>query len=103
MNSVNQVEISIINIGNNLSILLDVKNSSIKINGIEKTISNEKIDNFFRIIRLWKNEYNSAGGIDLEKFIIKIITDTSYEIMTGVGEYPDNYYELKKWIGDLYE
>lgn len=103
MSSVNKVEINIINIGNSVHVLLDIKNNSIKINEVEKSISDERIEEFFRIIRLWQKEYKNSKSIDLEKFNIRIFSNEYQHTIIGDGDYPDNYLELKKWIGDVNE
>ena len=41
--------------------------------------------------------------IDLEKFNIRIFSNEYQHTIIGDGDYPDNYLELKKWIGDVNE
>jgi len=103
MSSVDFVEISINKIGEVLNILIDVKKNSILINNQYKKIEQEKIDELFRIIRLWKNEYSNYKIIDSEKFTIKIVNKNSVDIITGSGKYPDNYTVFKNWIEEVYE
>lgn len=103
MSSVQYVEINISNMGYNLNVLLDVQKKQLNLNGIKKEISDDKIDEFFRIIRLWKNEYLQSSTLDSEKFNIKIISNDYEDIIKGNGSYPDNYYEFKKWVGDISE
>lgn len=100
----NSIEIHINNIGNNINILIDVTNNKIIINGQAKNITLEQINELLRIIRTWKSVYNNKTKvIDTETFNIIINTEEGIDMIKGEGEYPDNYYELKKWIGEFYE
>ena len=60
----------------------------------EKEISKEEINNLLRIIRLWKKEYGTGNGLDLEEFYINVDGD----VMHGKGVFPSNYHELKEWV-----
>lgn len=100
---VDYVEININNIGINLDILIDVKKNSMIINEKYKDISKEEIEELFRIIRLWDNEYLGSKLIDSEKFTIKIVSNNNIDKIVGNGNYPDNYNVFKKWVGGLYE
>ena len=60
----------------------------------EKIVSKEEINNLLRIIRLWKKEYGTSDGLDLEEFYINVDGD----VMHGKGVFPNNYHELKDWI-----
>lgn len=101
MNKVDYIEINIINIGNNKSIIVDIKNNLVLINEHKKNITNEKIEDLFRIIRKWDKEYPHSNIIDEEKFIIKIINKDNVDIIKSNGAHPNNYYEFKRWIGDV--
>lgn len=99
----NSIEIYIENLKNTLSINIDLDNNIIFVNGIKKSITNEKIESLFRIIREWENNYNNNNTIDGENFSIKIITNNNVNVITGNGDYPKNYIEFKNWIGEFYE
>lgn len=101
--SMNSIQIDIKSYGNNINIYIDIKNNIIRINNLEKDITNEKIDDLLRIIRRWKKEYHNSKIIDAESFYIKIDTDEGIDIINGKGEYPENYILLKDWISDIYE
>jgi len=73
-----------------------VKDNCAFINGKKKNITKEKIDLLLRIIRTWKPNY-TGNNIDAEEFTITINQD----VIKGKGDYPDNYYMLKDWLGDL--
>lgn len=97
------IEITVTNLSNERFIYIDVKNQIVKFNNKEKKIEENFIDELIRIIRCWDNEYYGNNIIDSEKFLIKIITDNSTDIIKGNGKYPENYYVFKKLIGELYE
>ena len=99
----NSIEIYIENLKNTLSVNIDLDNNIIFVNGIKKSITNEKIESLFRIIREWENNYNNNNTIDGENFSIKIITTNNVNVITGNGDYPKNYIEFKNWIGEFYE
>lgn len=99
----NSIEIYINSIANNLNIYIDIKNKKIKINGKEKEITEEKIDNLIRIIRTWNNIYKDNNHqLDSETFLIKISTNEETETIKGEGGYPENYSMLKEWLGEYY-
>lgn len=98
------IEISLTNLSNNIYILIDIKNNKITINNKQTTIDEEQINNLLRIIRTWKSNYqNNHKIIDSEKFEIKIDTQEGTDIIIGNGKYPENYFEFKEWIGELYD
>jgi len=100
----NSIEISINNIGNNINVFIDIINTKITINNKEKSITKEQIDDLIRIIRAWKSSYqNEKNLIDPESFLIKVNTFEGTDIISGNGEYPENYSSFKKWIGDFYD
>lgn len=103
MSSVDYIEININKIGMVIEILIDIKNNLVTINNKQKNISNEKIYELFRIIRNWKDFYESSNIIDSEKFTIKIISQNTVDTIIGDGTYPDNYMEFKNWVGNIYE
>ena len=99
----NSIEIYINSIGNNLNIYIDTKKNKIKINGQEKEIKEEKKNNLIRIIRTWDNIYKDNNHqIDSETFLININTNEGKDSIKGEGRYPENYSELKDWIGEFY-
>ena len=99
----NSIEIYIENLKNTLSVNIDLDNNIIFVNGIKKSITNEKIESLLRIIREWENNYNNNNTIDGENFSIKINTNNNVNLITGNGDYPNNYIEFKNWIGEFYE
>ena len=103
MSSVDYVEININNIWNNKNIVIDIKRNLVIIDGVSKKISDDKIDEFFRIVRTWKNKYTKNNIIDSEKFTIRIISNHNEEIISGSGNYPNNYLELNSWVDEIYE
>lgn len=60
----------------------------------EKEINQDVINELFRIIRLWKNEYGNSNKLDQDEFYINVDGD----IIHGKGVYPNNYKELLDWI-----
>ena len=100
----NNIEISISNIGNNINIFIDIPNNKIIINNQKKEITKEKIYDLLRIIRDWNNLYpKNNNELDSEKFIITITTTNNIDIIKGEGTYPENYIEFKNWIGEINE
>lgn len=100
----NNIEITINSIGNNINLYIDVVNYKIKMNDREKEISKEKLNELIRIIRTWSPIYqNKTNKLDIETFIIKINTNEGTDIIKGMGSFPNNYLELKNWIGEFYE
>lgn len=103
MSSVDFIEINLSKIGMVINILIDVKNNLMFINNIRKVILNEKINEFFRIIRNWEENYESSNLIDSERFSIKIVSGDVVDTIACNGTYPNNYIEFKRWIEDIYE
>lgn len=103
MADIDFIKINIDKIGYNQIILLNLKDKIVITDSIKKNINQEKIDELLRIIRLWKNKYISSNNIDSEKFNISIVSGNDEEKIIGVGTYPSNYVEFKKWVRDIYE
>lgn len=96
------IEIYINNIGQNINILIDVKNNNLTLNDKLLEITKEQINDLLRIIRTWNNVYEKHNkNIDSESFLIKIIEENNIDTIEGKGTYPKNYHELKRWIGDI--
>ncbi len=94
---------------NDLTITIEInglRNKLLIIRGGKGIISNDRIvnisdddlDNFFRIISNWNSEYISNNGIDNEETIINI--DKKRCIIRG--DYPYNYNEFIEWMDDIY-
>lgn len=99
----NSIQIKINSRLSNIEIYIDILKQTIIINDKEKRITENQIDNLIRIIRNWKNEYSNEILIDNESFFIKINNNNGYEVIKGIGEYPNNYISLKEWISDFDE
>ena len=100
--SMNSIEISVANIGNNINIFIDVKKYKLIINNKTKDITEEQLSNLIRIIRTWNSNYPSNNNeIDTETFLIRINTDSETDVIKGNGTYPDNYLAFKEWIGEF--
>ena len=96
------IEIIINSIDSDKRLLIDCSQRRIIVNERIDFISQNKIDDLLRIIRLWKNQY-FGNLIDGESFFIKVNMDGNLEIIEGHGKYPNNYLNFKEWISDFYE
>ena len=101
MTNVGFIEINVNQIGKELKILIDLEKERLTTNNKVKSISKNKIEDFFRIIRNWKSDYPLSKNIDGEKFTIKIISIGKSNHIRGNGTYPDNYIEFKRWVDDV--
>lgn len=96
------IEIIVNGLGYEKNLLIDCKKNRIVINNRIDFISQEKIDELLRIIRLWENHY-SGDLIDGDSFFIKINMENGYDIINGHGGYPENYLSFKEWISGFHE
>ncbi len=95
------IKITINNIMKNTYIEIDCSTKTLTINGLEKTITNDKIENLLRIIRLWPKDLYSKNNIDDESYKIEIFYNSKVDCLKGKGKYPSNYQEFKEWIGAI--
>lgn len=100
MSEINDIEIYINNIGIEKYIKIFPKERKILIGSITKDISEEKINELLRIIRLWNNTYDNKL-IDGEEFTIKIVYKDNVEKISGKGLCEKNYKSFRKWISDI--
>ncbi len=94
------IKITINNIIKNIYIEIDCSTNTLTINGLEKTITNDKIDYLLRIIRLWPKDLYFKNNIDDESYKIEISYNSNVDCLKGKGKYPSNYQEFKNWIGE---
>ena len=99
---INSIEIHITGLNKDVLIKIDPIKKVVITPSKEYPISEEKIDTFLRIIRIWKKEY-IGNIIDGERFTIKIIYNNQEEIIKGSGAYPDNYLEFKHFLEEYYD
>lgn len=95
------IKITINNTMNNIYIEIDCSTNILTINGLEKTITNDKIDYLLRIIRLWPKDLYFNNIIDAESYKIEIYYNSKVDCLKGKGKYPSNYQEFKDWIGAI--
>lgn len=95
------IKITINNTMNNIYIEIDCSTNTLTINGLEKTITNDKIDYLLRIIRLWPKDLYFNNIIDAESYKIEIYYNSKVDCLKGKGKYPSNYQEFKDWIGAI--
>lgn len=68
---------------------------------VEEDFVSDFIDNFFRIISEWEENYSKHKLLDNETFILKIeFSDNSYKEYAGTS-YPDNFNVLEDLINEL--
>jgi len=98
MYGVNKIDIYL----NELYVVIDLLGKYIEINNNRIDINCNDINNLFKIIRLWNNKYVDNNIIDSEEFKINIYSSDGIEVIYGKGKYPNNYNELKDWVGGMY-
>ncbi len=96
-----KIKITINNVVGNTYIEIDCSTNTLTINGLEKTITNDKIDYLLRIIRLWPKDLYYKNNIDDESYKIEIYYNSKVDCLKGKGKYPSNYLEFKNWIGEI--
>lgn len=72
------------------------------INEKKVSITEQDINKVLDIIFLWKKDYGTKPGIDLEEYHITITSNNEETKYHGKGYYPNTYKELKNIVGDLY-
>ena len=70
------------------------------INDKKVNVTKNDIDEIVRIIRDWDTEYRNTFSQDI--YTIKVITDKGEYVYKFLNAFPDDYYLLEKFIGDLY-
>lgn len=83
------------------NIQIDALNKKVNINGKNKDITLEKIEQLLGIIYLWKNEYIDNSKIDGESFKIEVMDNETVTTFKGKNKFPKNYNAFKKWVGEL--
>ena len=85
----------------NKLIILDKNNKEFIINGTKKQFQNELFNNLLNIMSLWKNNYLNNKVLDGFTFFIKIYVGKEYEVITIKNNFPSNFQEFLKVLGDL--
>lgn len=99
---INLIEIIITSgILNKYNLLIIPNKNTCYLNEKKYPISNAKINEILKIISLWKNEYGTKQGIDLEEFTINVTTENKVDKIHGKGIYPSNYKLLLDIIGEI--
>ena len=88
---------------NNFNVLIDKEHNKCIINDKECEIKSDDIDNIIRIIRNWDYSYINNKVIGESHYIIKIICDDNEYKYRFDNAFPDNFLELVRYIGGIYE
>ena len=64
-------------------------------------ITEEEIDEFFRIISVWDNNYYSSTGFDGNSFTVRIYYDGKVDTFKGIRKMPDNYNDFNTFVRKL--
>ena len=97
---IDRIEVEISGL-NPVDVVVFPKENKCIINGVEKMLPEYQINALLRIFIYWKSEYGSLNIIDAEEFNINIISSGNTSTYHGKGIFPNNYNELRKWIGDI--
>lgn len=97
------IEIEIKRLGTHHALMLDLNKKSILINGNSKYITQNKIDELFRIIRNFQSNINNSNIIDSDEIIIIVNINNIIEKIHIKGENINKYNALIDWMNDLYE
>ena len=81
---------------------VQINNSAALINGKKIRINDNDIINLLRIIRMWKTNYEDDNNIEKEKYYIFLKTDKEETIFNFISSFPDDFYHLTNFLGDLY-
>lgn len=99
---INLIEISITaGILNKYNLMIIPDENICYLNNKKYSIKKEIIDSIISLISLWKSEYGTKEGIDLEEFTITITTTNKTDKIHGKGIYPNNYKKLIDIIGEI--
>lgn len=96
----NSIEIQINKIGRVDKILVDLTLKTVLINDTLKYVTENKINELFRIIRKYKGYTSNSSIIDGDEVIINVNINNESEKIYIKGE---NYNALIDWMYDLYE
>lgn len=96
----NGIEIQINKIGRVDKILVDLTLKTVLINDTLKYVTEDKINELFRIIRKYKGYTSNSSIIDGDEVIINVNINNESEKIYIKGE---NYNALIDWMYDLYE
>lgn len=96
----NSIEIQINKIGRIDKILVDLALKTVLINDTLKYVTEDKINELFRIIRKYKGYTSNSSIIDGDEVIINVNINNESEKIYIKGE---NYNALMDWMYDLYE
>ncbi len=96
----NSIEIQINKIGRIDKILVDLTLKTVLINDTLKYVTEDKINELFRIIRKYKGYTSNSSIIDGDEVIINVNINNESEKIYIKGE---NYNALIDWMYDLYE
>lgn len=96
----NSIEIQINKIGRVDKILVDLTLKTVLINDTLKYVTEDKINELFRIIRKYKGYTSNSSIIDGDEVIINVNINNKSEKIYIKGE---NYNALIDWMYDLYE
>lgn len=96
----NSIEIQINKIGRVDKILVDLTLKTVLINDTLKYVTEDKINELFRIIRKYKGYTSNSSIIDGDEIIINVNINNESEKIYIKGE---NYNALIDWMYDLYE
>lgn len=96
----NSIEIQINKIGRVDKILVDLTLKTVLINDTLKYVTEDKINELFRIIRKYKGYTSNSSIIDGDEVIINVNINNESEKIYIKGE---NYNALIDWMYDLYE
>ena len=81
---------------------VQINNSDALINGKKIRINDNDIINLIRIIRMWKTSYENDNNLEKEKYYIFLKTDKEETIFNFISSFPNDFYHLTNFLGDLY-
>lgn len=89
---------------NNKEILIDLDKKIKVCNEKISSIDSDLILILMRILQSFENDnYNNKKVIDGDKYFVRIVNGLDTYEYSDKLNYPDNYYEFKKWVDDVYE
>ncbi len=85
-----------------INLKLDGEKEFIEFNGRELNKNVEDyINRILNIVSSWQNSYYNPMILDSENFEVEIIKNKETKKFGGAGNFPENYAELKKLIGEI--
>ena len=101
INNIEYIKISTFNLIKRVIIYVGIREKQVSIDGQFKEVSIDKIAELFNIIRDWNDAYYRYV-LDAEMFSVSLIKDNQIvKRYKGIGNYPYNYNEFKKWISEI--